>query len=329
MTAGAHPGYAGGAGPCGAGEGVRVPVYGICGLVVASEIELPGPACAASADAPQVVIRRGPTPESLPEPSASGPTWQMAGRQFLLCIPGIARFLITDGRELVVTPDSDASLADVPVFILNTAFGILLHQRGEVVLHASAVAVDGKAVLFCGSSGAGKSTLAAALAQRGYPVICDDLCALTLQGAGAPLAQSDGGQLQLWAQAIGRLGLAEQRGERVRPVLEKYRVAPSAVVTRPLPLGAVYAVREARPPYAAGIERPNAVDAAVLLRRNAYRPLLIAEMGQRVSYFRAATAAADGAGVFHLIRPLDFARLPEVIADLEAHWLQLRLEAAA
>ncbi len=142
--------------------------YRVSGLSVASEIALPGLIAGSPERTPQVTIRRGPVPEKLPQTSASGPTWQIAGKQFLLRIPDIARFLLNDGREIVVAPETQASAADIPIFILGTVFGILLHQREQIVLHASAVRVNGKAVLFCGASGAGKSTLAAALAQRGY-----------------------------------------------------------------------------------------------------------------------------------------------------------------
>jgi hypothetical protein len=204
-------------------------------------------------------------------------------------------------------------------------FGILLHQRERIVLHASAVRVNGRAVLFCGPSGAGKSTLAAALAQRGYPLVTDDLCTLSADGAAAPLVHPDGRQLKLWAHAIERLDLAQQRGERVRQSLEKFYVEPSEVFTEPLALGAVYALREARPPHAPGIERPNVVDAALLLRRNAYRPLLVRRMDQKANYFHAATTIANVAGIFYLTRALDFGKMPEVIARLEQHWLELRL----
>ena len=153
-----------------------VQFYRISGLSVSSEIELPGLIASVAERVPQVSIRRGPVPENLPDCRASGPTWQVADKQFLLRIPDIARFLLNDGREIVVAPESDEGAADIPIFILGTVFGILLHQREQIVLHASAVRVNGKAVLFCGSSGAGKSTLAAALSQRGYPLVNDDFC---------------------------------------------------------------------------------------------------------------------------------------------------------
>jgi len=178
--------------------------------------------------------------------------------------------------------------------------------------------------LFCGPSGAGKSTLAAALAQRGFPSVSDDLCAITLT-ADVPLVQPDGRHLKLWAQAIDKLDLAERRGAAVRNRLEKFFVTPAVTLAEPLPLGAVYALRPARPPHKAGIERPNVADAALILRRGAYRPLLVSRMGRKADYFRAATAIANTAGIFQLTRALNFAVMPEVVGSLEQHWLDIGL----
>jgi hypothetical protein len=69
----------------------------------------------------------------------------------------------------------------------------------------------------------------------------------------------------------------------------------------------------------------TAVDAAVILRRMAYRPRLVHRMGQRVNYFHAATAIANKAGIFYLTRTLDFAAMPDIVADLERHWRNIGL----
>jgi hypothetical protein len=305
---------------------LNVHVYRIAGLSVGSEIALPGlNAAAPDHGAPDVTIRGRAVPSAFANATASGPTWQIAGQQFLLRIPGVARFLLTAGNEIAFEAEPGADAGDIPTFILGTAFGILMHQREQIVLHASAVRVNGKAILFCGPSGAGKSTLAAALSRRGYRLITDDFCAVTVTDAGTPVVHPDGRQLKLWAQAIEKLDLAESRGERVRSRLEKFYVDPGEAHLEALPLGAVYALREARPPLVPGIERPNVADAAVLLQRNAYRPRLVARLNQKILYFHAAATIANNAGIFHLNRKLDFAAMPEVVSSLERHWLEIGL----
>jgi hypothetical protein len=294
---------------------------------VGSEIELPGAIAAAhpAKAVPDILVRAGPVPEALAQAIARGPTWEIAGDRFLFRVPAVARFLLSGGREIVFEATAGVETGDISIFLTGTVLGILLHQRGQVVLHASAVRVNGKAVLFCGSSGAGKSTLAAALAQRGFPLVTDDFCAATIGGSGDVMVQPDGRNLKLWAHAIQKLDLAERRGAPVRKRLQKFFVEPAAAFNDALPLGAVYALREARPPHRPGIEQPNVVDAALILRRSAYRPQLVNRMGQKADYFRAATAIANIAGIFHLTRALNFDRMPEVAAQLEQHWVNIGL----
>jgi hypothetical protein len=294
--------------------------YRICGLSVSSDIVLPGLIAGEPNAIPQVTIRRGRVPEALLEPTATGPTWQVARNKFLLSIPNIARFLLEDGQRIVFAPETEASAEDVPIFILGTVFGILLHQREQIVLHASAVEVNGRAVVFCGPSGAGKSTLAAALVQRGYRLITDDVCTITLSDAAPPMVHPDGRQFKLWAQGIQKLELESVRREPVRGCLEKFYVEPRDATDVALPLAAIYALQNVSHTDELSIERPSVVDSALLLRCNAYRPLLVTRLDQKAHYFHAATQIINQSGIFVLTRPLDFAAMPGVVSWLERHW---------
>ena len=304
--------------------------YKIAGLSVESEVALPGVILAtANGSAPEVTIAGGSVPMSLDDAGATGPTWQMSHDKFLLRIPDLVRFLFVGGREIRFEVENGTPTEDIVIFLLGTAFGILLHQRGQIVLHASAVAVGGAAVLFCGPSGAGKSTLAAALTSRGYPLVADDFCAITLPAEGAPMAQPDGRRLKLWAAAIKKLDLAESLESPIRNQIEKFYVKPAKTSPLPLRIGAVYFLRETKPPHGSGIERPNVVDAALMLKRNAYRPKLVHEMQQKEEYFRAAAVIAEFSCIHYLTRPLDFTAMQEVVAWLEDHWHSIDLTRSA
>src|ERR1700744_4871356 len=140
----------------------------ISGLSERAQMELPGvvpfPVPSGSED---VRINRCPVPERLENSSACGPVWEMDETRFLLRLPGIGRFLATDGRTLDMEPAPETDPLDAIPFLLGMGFGALLMQRGGLVLHAAAVALDGRAYVFCGRSGIGKSTLAAALCKTG------------------------------------------------------------------------------------------------------------------------------------------------------------------
>jgi hypothetical protein len=107
--------------------------------------------------------------------------------------------------------------------------------------------------------------------------------------------------------------------------LEKFYVEPKQYIAAPVPIAAIYALREARPPDTPGIIPLAVADAAICLRRNAYRPFLVRRMGQKAVYFHGIAAICAEAKVFDLVRHLDFAKIPEVIQGLETSWRDLGL----
>src|SRR5579863_9982693 len=123
--------------------------YCAYGLSIDSDFALPelAPGCGRE---PDVSIRAGSVPETIEQPYAVGVLYWAASGRFLLNMPRIARYLATDGRAIVSERATGADDADVRVFLLGSVFGALLHQRGALPLHGSAVAAASGAVLFLG-----------------------------------------------------------------------------------------------------------------------------------------------------------------------------------
>jgi predicted ATPase len=191
------------------------------------------------------------------------------------------------------------------------------------------VAVGDRAALFCGPSGAGKSTMAASLNRRGYPCVSDDVCGIDFS-SGAPVVLPDGRMLKLWSDAVSHLEMGERQGPAIRRRLDKYYIEPESIaVDRSLAVAAVYVLREAGPEREAGVSRLGNADAAVLLRRNAYRPSVIKKIGLEAAYLGWSSGLQRHAGVFSLTRPFDLAAMPEVIGWLEDHWRTLGILPAA
>jgi hypothetical protein len=303
--------------------------YRIGGLLVECAFALQGAIPATPAGAADVVVALGAAPAELAGPVVEGPNWVAAGDAFLLSVPTVARYLIVGGREIRIDLEPGVELADAQVYLLGTAFGILQHQRGRMVLHASAVAVGDKAALFAGPSGAGKSTLAAAFNRRGYPCVSDDVCGIDFS-SGGPVVLPDGRMLKLWADTVSHLEMGERQGPSIRRRLTKYYVEPhSSAVDRDLAVAAVYVLRVAGPRQPPGVSRLGPADAAQLLRRNAYRPSVITKLGLEAAYLGWSSGLHRQAGVFSLTRPFDLAAVPQTIGWLEDHWRTLGILPAA
>ena len=296
-----------------------MPLYRISGMTVMSEIILPGAWPVESSD-PDVVMRRGVVASALENPLAAARHWEADEHHFLLRGNGIGRFLMSHGREVIFEPEDGVPVSDCAVFLQGTVIGVLLNQRGGVVMHASAVAVDGKAVLFCGMSGVGKSTLAAALSTRGYGMISDDVCLITFDSDRRPTVRPDARQLKLADTAIEALDLDARRGAPVVGNAEKTYVRPQACWNgTDLPLGAIYVLRS-RLQSVDLIRSLDPVAALRRLQRQVYRPGMIRRTGLTARYFAATARIVQHAGVYLLERERGLSRLTGTAVMLESHW---------
>ena len=97
-------------------------------------------------------------------------------------------------------------------------------MRGVVPLHASAVAVANHAVALVGAPGAGKSTTAAAFAQRGFPVLSDDLAALT-ERENQFFVQPGYPRVNLWPDSVSALFGSHDALPPITPTWEKRYMA--------------------------------------------------------------------------------------------------------
>jgi hypothetical protein len=286
----------------------RYAAYGLC---MRSEVALPFRAGSPNGE-PDVTIRFGPTPETLGASGERYGLWQSMPGAYLLDVDGVARYLVTGGREIVVEPTGDGDAA-VSVFLLGSVLAACLQQRGIVTLHASAIETGGGAVLFAGVSGSGKSTLLAALVDRGYAMLADDVTGVVLGTGGRPVALSAFPCVRLWADAVDGLAWRGRTRGRVRDELEKYLAPVERFRTEPLAVGAVFTLAshnrdefEIDP-----ASRPVAFEQ---LLRHTYRMRALRGLGRQRDHFRAVGALARQAPLTCVKRPAHPFRL-EALAD--------------
>jgi hypothetical protein len=179
------------------------------------------------------------------------------------------------GERVTVRWESDELLADIPAVLQGPGIAAALHLRNVPLLHACVIDVDGGAILMMGAPGAGKSTTAAALVRSGFPLVSDDLAALSLRDrqvfvhAGYP-------RLRLFADSARAAGWDPSQLSRafVSPLLDDKRfidLDARSFTPDALPVRAIYVLQ----PRRAGGGDPvvNAIDgdaAWALLAQNVY-----------------------------------------------------------
>jgi hypothetical protein len=289
--------------------------YRLFGLDLRSEIGLAGLAPAVEAEAADVDVVFGKVP-----PGEYPPGYSATAEGTLLAVAKVGRYLIRDGREIVIEPAEGASERNLRLFLLGSAIGALLHQRGLLPLHANAINLGGRAVAFSGHSGAGKSTIAAWFHDRGYPILADDVCVIGFDDSGRALAYPGIPRLRLWREALEASGRDAGTYDRSFDDMDKFDVpTTSDAKLEPVPLAAIYLLRKAEDGEDAAIDRLTGVDAIETLIANTYRGGYLRTIGRTREHVAACLRVVREVPVFRAKRLWGFDRFGEQALQLHDH----------
>ncbi len=307
--------------------------YSAYGCTIASAVSLPELIEATPTHAPEILIVRGRVGSPSFRETESFCFCYITSDEAYLFWEKVGCILVRHGREIILDllPQADPQM--VRLFLLGAAFGMLLHQRGLMTLHASTVEIDGEALLFVGDRGMGKSTTAAALMARGYRVLSDDIAAFELpincRSSSSlptyPLMVFPGyPQLKLWADAATQLGHQPAELPRLHPDFDKYAYRyTQAFSLEPVPLRAIYVLGFGDTLEIAPLTASSAL-AAVM--RNWYCARFgqqMLEMVGMATHFQRCTELVRRVPLYYLQRSGALTELEAIARCVEQHFTQV------
>ncbi len=285
--------------------------YTAYGLCIRSTLPLPELApCEARAD---VEIRLGSV-DDLPSEAASEKSgFAASAREACLWWADIGTFLVRSGNEIIVDPVPGVEERVLRLFLLGPTLALLLHQRGRLVLHASAVGTDHAAIAILGESGQGKSTLAAALYARGFTAVADDVVSIQIDTIGQRVSPGFP-QFKLWPEAAAALGYAVETMPWLHPSSEKRALcAHRGFSTATLAPKRFYVLADG---LVGEIELLRRQEALIELLRHSYCNRVL-DVTEAPSHFSHCASLANSVPVRRLRTPRSLPAIPELVRIVE------------
>lgn len=269
-----------------------------------------------AADAsPDVTVRLGTVERTSTEVAHPTSCFRATAEEVGLFYEQVGTFRVQRGCQIVVDPVPGVEERVLRLFILGPALALLLHQRGFLILHASAVALGEAAVAFLGGPGWGKSTTAAAMHERGHGIVADDVLAVQVGEAGTPIVFPGFPQLKLWPEAAASLGEIPEMMPRLHPWLEKRaRRDARGFPQVSLPLERIYVLAEGT---CQEIEAVEPQEAFVEVVRHSYVARLLEATGARTVHLNQCAALVRQVTIRRLKTHRSLADLPDLARMVE------------
>lgn len=244
------------------------------------------------------------------------------GTDYWLRVPDLADFLLQlDSCRVRVSPDAASlDIATLEHLLVDQILPRLLAQRGELLIHASALSIAGRHALFLGPGGWGKSTLAGLLQRRGHNVLSDDCVQLRREG-GRFLAIPTYPSLRLYPDSLDAVFPDLAESTPVANYTEKRRVpmTPANDAENGVPVDVLYLLGD--PAEADGTIRITPLRPAEIclaLIRHSFR-LDLSDRAASAKQLERCSEIARSVPAFRLDYPRDYALHDELARVVTEH----------
>jgi len=306
-------------------------LYKIADLTLASDLPLPELPSIASHAEPSWCVRIAPG--RYPGPPADwfhewresdGRRWLTFGRdddRYVLRFARWASFVV-DARERTIICHSQRNTpADtLRHLLLNQVLPLVAARSDRLVLHAAAVAQEGRAIGLVGPGGAGKSTLGAAFCRSGYRLVTDDALLIHREGSSFIVTPTYG-SLRLWPDVAAAVGIdLPPSATRVAHYTRKLRIPSTCFDSTPARLDRLCVLRASE----IGRHHPS-----VRARRLTPREAVIAVLGSvfhldvgdpnsAAAVFGMTAALAETVPTIEISYPWKLDQLAKSVGDIAA-----------
>lgn len=161
-----------------------------------------------------------------------------------LVFPGVAAFECTRSeiRAYTFTPELEYL---IEICFIGNVMSYWLERQGFIMLHASSIEIEDKAIVFMGGMNRGKTTAASAFVAAGFPLVTDDILSVTVTEPSVSVA-SGFPQMKLTPDQLKFFNEKPENFEKIHPHFDKRRIPIGAGIGlysgKRLPPGPIYLI---------------------------------------------------------------------------------------
>lgn len=252
---------------------------------------------------PDITISYRKVPKNIRQAVEEGKTFNFEKNEMWFSIQKVAVYYIYNGETIIVDTCEGYNKDHLRLFLLGSAFGMLLLQRNNVAVHGSTLVIDGKSVIFTGLSGAGKSTLSVGLRNKGYKFLTDDISAIGETYDGDFYVKPGFPQQKLCKDAMIKMGYNLDKFFKVNDDKDKYALPVGSFFSeKSVPLAAIF---ELVVGDVDNVEIINVTGSEKILRmmKNIYLIDVTQYSGMENSFFKKCIEIANKTPYYRIIRP--------------------------